>query len=1020
VSSKPAKSFEEGLVQIKALVAAFEKDAASITSKYNETQLRNDFIDPLLMSLGWDVNNEDRKSQFLRDVIQEEFIDIGDDAFKRNPDYTLLANGHRKFFLEAKKPSINIANSAKSAFQIRRYGWSAKLGISVLTNFEKLIIYDCRIKPDAKDNEHVARFKVFEYREFAASFEELYKLLSFESAGAGKLDEFFEINEKSGEPFDDFFLIQIERWRQLIGESAVKKNPSLNDDTVNFLIQRLLNRIVFLRICEDREIEKAETLKKVKNYTELKALFTKSDEKYNSGLFNFIEDTLSMNVEIDEHVLVEIFNELYYPLSPFNFAVVDSTILSQIYEKFLGSRAAIGAGRALTIIEHDEVAASSGVVSTPKTLVEQIVAETLTPIVSSISSKEILQLKIADICCGAGTFLISVYDFLEYSLIEKLQREGVKDPDILFEISKGTLALSFKLKRQLLAGCVFGVDINPYAVEVTEFSLLLRLLEEETEGSLNHFSTKYHEQILPDLSATIKCGNSLVDKNFYAFHPGAETKPALIQKVNPFTWVEEFSFLSTKGFDAIVGNPPYVRIQNLMKYVPEEVQYYKSDVSGYQVAKKDTFDKYYVFIQRAISLLNPHGLLGYIVPNKFFIVKGGELLRDYIVENSFLSRIIHFGVTQVFPNRSTYTAILILQKESRKEFPFRRVKKLTLSALQSDNSVLYPNKKFGSDPWVFVSPQTQAVFDKVAAAGVVSLETVSDIVVGVQTSADEIYIFVPDEETEHTFKFTKDGNTWEVEKDICRPEIHDLQFNLFDTIAANAQIIFPYEIVDGQARLFSEEQMAERFPLCWAYLNSFKEKLSKRNFNGPSPKWYQFGRSQSLTRFHDTEKLIWPVLSTHAAYILDRNNLQFTGGGNGPYYGLIANGEYSLLYILAILSHPIFEYMVRAGASEFRGAYYSHGKQFLKNLPIKAIDFTDATAKSRHDGLARIVQHLIDNQRDAENAHGLARIAMERNRKVLFETLVEGVNALYGLTLDDLKAVEGDDLFTTGLVTDEE
>jgi hypothetical protein len=112
--------------------------------------------------------------------------------------------------------------------------------------------------------------------------------------------------------------------------------------------------------------------------------------------------------------------------------------------------------------------------------------------------------------------------------------------------------------------------------------------------------------------------------------------------------------------------------------------------------------------------------------------------------------------------------------------------------------------------------------------------------------------------------------------------------------------------------------------------------------------------------------------------------------------------------------------MVRAGASEFRGAYYSHGKQFLKNLPIKAIDFTDATAKSRHDGLARIVQHLIDNQRDAENAHGLARIAMERNRKVLFETLVEGVNALYGLTLDDLKAVEGDDLFTTGLVTDEE
>lgn len=444
------------------------------------------------------------------------------------------------------------------------------------------------------------------------------------------------------------------------------------------------------------------------------------------------------------------------------------------------------------------------------------------------------------------------------------------------------------------------------------------------------------------MNDNIKTGNSLVDEKFFEFKPIAIQSNELLYKVKPFIWKDEFPFLAKSGgFDAIIGNPPYVRIQNMVKYLAEEVKYYQNGISGYTVAETETFDKYYLFIQRAINLLNENGILGYIVPNKFFIVKGGKALRSFIVSSSSLYKIIHFGVTQVFPNRSTYTTILILDKQKRKEFYFKRIKRIAVEfiagTIQYDE---YKNDDFTEQPWIFVSKESESIFNKIRDIGTVPLKNIAEIPVGLQTSADKIYIIVPEEETETTFKFKKGEVEYEVEKEICKPCLYDLSFNLFDTVSPNAQLIFPYNIVEDKAEVFSEEYFEEHFPLAWTYLNVFKEPLAKRSIKGSrEPKWYQFGRSQSLTKFHETRKLIWPVLSTKPSYICDDNNLQFTGGGNGPYYSLITNTAYSPLFILGILSHPIFEAIVKAGASEFRGDYYSHGKQFIENLPIKKIDF---------------------------------------------------------------------------------
>lgn len=999
--------------QLEQLVNSFvERREEAVRPEYNEAQLRVDFIGPLLRTFGWDTDNEAGKTQFLREVIQEESIEVevGNVLTKKNPDYTLRIGGIRKLFVEAKKASIDIERSAASAFQARRYGWSANLGISILTNFDRLVIYDCRHRPVATDQPMVARYRSYGFREFLTHFDELYDLLSFVAVTDGRVDELFSLSAPDLTTFDEYFLQQIEQWRMRLAANILIHQPDLSAETINFLVQRLLNRIVFLRICEDREMERAETLRGIHNYDELKRLFRSSDEKYNSGLFDFIEDNFSLHINLDPDIIVSIFNELYYPESPYNFAVVDPAILSQIYDRYLGSRIAINEVGRAEILEDPEVAASSGVVPTPKTIVDQIVRETLSNLVSNLDFDAILRLRIADICCGSGTFLITVFDYLIEASTLALQHDH---SELLVRDAAGTIRLSLKAKRDLLTNCIFGVDINPYAAEVTKFSLLLKLLEEDTSATAAEFAGRYHQRLLPPLNQNIKSGNSLVDDTYFAFNPEGINDLELLYKVRPFNWANEFPFwVQENGFDAIVGNPPYVRIQNIVRFIGEELRFYQNAMSGYSVARTDTFDKYYLFIQRAIQLLKPSGVLGYIVPHKFFIARGGKALRNFVSTSAGIEKIIHFGVTQVFPARSTYTAIIILSKTRSENLSFKRISRVAGAQDFNGSYTTYLNASYDASPWIFLSESTKAIFELMDAAATVPLNSVAEIAVGLQTSLDKVYIFQPIAVTDNTYIFRNAGQEFEVEKEICKPCLYDLTFHAFDTVVDNAQMIFPYRI-EARAEPFDEEEMAARFPLTWAYLNHFRDALSRRSINGSrNPKWYQFGRSQSLTRFHNAEKIIWPVLSVRPAYIYDQLNLQFTGGGNGPYYSLFTNGPYSPLYLMGLLVHPVIEARVRSGASEFRGAYYSHGKQFIERIPVKTIDFNVPEERNRHDNIVELVRQIITAKAAITVAGSPDLREVEvRRLNFLVTSLTRAVNVLYNITEADVATVLRDPSF---------
>src|SRR4030042_678458 len=253
--------------KISDLVTRFEEQYASYkNSYYNETQTRRNFIDPFFKALGWDIDNEEGYAEAYREIIHEDKVKIS--GATKAPDYSFrLVGGKRLFFVEAKKPGISVKEDIQPAYQVRRYGWSAKLPISIITDFEEFAIYDCTKKPDPYDKSSVARIKYLTFRDYQK--------------------EFFE---------------SLDRWGAYLAVNISWNNKNLDEDEINFVVQQTIDRIIFLRIAEDRSVEPygnlKHSLKQGNLYSNLYDQLRKADEKYNSGLFVFKKDKISENIKI--------------------------------------------------------------------------------------------------------------------------------------------------------------------------------------------------------------------------------------------------------------------------------------------------------------------------------------------------------------------------------------------------------------------------------------------------------------------------------------------------------------------------------------------------------------------------------------------------------------------------------------------------------------------------------------------------------------------------------------------------
>lgn len=980
---------------IKQLIEKYQSDRDYyLTNKYNETLLRSDFLDPFFELLGWDIKNNVGKPTNEREVILEEALKANASENSKKPDYTFRLFSERKFFLEAKKPFVKIEADNETAKQVRRYGFTAKLKISVLSNFEHLIIYDTSVKVEKEDAFQKALVKKYHYTEYESKFDEIKRLLGKEAVYSGTFDnEWKEIENKLNQySIDNLFLKQINEWRKALGTEIHKYEPKMNEQQLNDVVQSYLNRVLFLRVCEDRNLEDYQTLLKFANANDFKALikkFQEADKRYNSGLFDqLLKDKIVENIS---SVFWTIIKQLYYPESPYSFSVFSSDVLGSIYEIFLSEKLAVQNGTVELVKKPENI--DRDIVTTPTFIINDILRNTVLPKCKDKTDKEILQLKFADIACGSGAFLLELFQLLNDILIDYYLKN---DKSKLIQTNINTYKLPFEIKRKVLLNCIFGVDKDYNAVEATKFGLLLKLLESEDVNSTN--KTK---PVLPDLSENIFFGNSLLN-------------PKQVEKKNQ-TEVNPFDF-SKLRFDVIVGNPPYMKSEDMKNITPLELPLYKDNfTSAYK-----QFDKYFLFLEQGLNLLTKDGILGYIVPSKFTKVGAGKKLRELLSEKEYLHSIVSFGANQVFADKTTYTCLLILNKQPQKTFQYAEVKNLNSWKVREAKAVKFASKKtkeLDSEVWLLVSPELTEAYNKIVSQSVKLADLIGDenIFNGIQTSANDVYIFTPTKEDKKHYFFSKKGIECKIEKEITKPYFQtssgEDNLNTYRTFKPNARVIYPYTPTKTGFDVIPLTTIQKKFPLAYDYLQKHKAILNnpKRDIK-PEPQtkneWHRYGRHQSLDSCGLPQKIIVGVLSVGDKYAIDVHGTLISSGGTAGYcvVAVPETSDYSIYYIQAILNSKYLEWFSALYGEVFRGGYIARGTKVLKNLPIRRIDFANAKEKALHDKIVSTQKELISvyDQIDA-NAGNKRLLTPLQNQFAREKANLEKLLAkLYDLGNDDL------------------
>lgn len=983
--------------QLHNLVHKYEQNREYYrTAQYNETMLRSEFLDPLFELLGWDIKNKAGRTTSEREVLLEEPLKDNAASHTKKPDYTFRLYSERKFFVEAKKPCINIDVEDSPAKQVRRYGYSAGLKISVLSNFENLYIYDTSFAVKNSDARTKALVNSYHYTEYEDKIDELLQKLGRESVYNGEFEDVWQSIELnvSQQSVDSLFLKQINDWRLMLGKQIIRLLPALDLTELGDIVQSYINKILFLRVCEDRNIETYQRLLQIAKQGDGLKLIDKlreADQRYNSGLFaERLSDEIVCKLDSTFWTIIR---QLYYPESPYLFSVLTSDILGRIYEIFIAQRLAI---------EDDELAIVNkpeneerDIVTTPTYIVHEILAQTIGEDIKKKSLELLGELKFADIACGSGAFLLELYQLLQDTLVDYYINNDISK---LIQTSIDTYKLPFETKRKLLTLCIFGVDKDYNAVEACKFGLLLKLLEGEDNATLSAF-----HPILPSLDENIFFGNSLLSV--------ADMKDNQYDKVNPF----DFGLLR---FDYIVGNPPYMKTEDIKNITPIEYKLY----AQYYTSAYKQYDKYFLFIERALQLLKTDGRLGYIVPSKFMKVGAAENLRQIITNKHKVRSITSFGAHQVFSDKSTYSCIVVLQNNESATFSYSEIDDFKAWRIHNEKSHTICQRNaacINKDTWVLCTDKHKPLLeDKILACSIPLSEIVGNnyIFNGIQTSANKVYIFAPLREDRKYYYFEAfNKRQYKIEKTVTKPYFKTVQgtesLNSFRTFKPNARVIFPYKKnCAGRLELISLATIQRLYPYFYAYLIDAKNELDKPSRDiKPAPttpnEWYRYGRQQSLEACEVEEKMIVGVLSQADKYAIDNKGTLVSSGGTAGYCMVCVptDKQYSIYYIQALLGSVQGEWLASLYGEIFRGGYIARGTKVLKQIPIRTINFTDDADVAKHNDIADRQKQLIAIGDKLAKVSGNPRktAPLQRQFEAMREQQQNAINSLYGMTKEE-------------------
>ncbi len=612
---------EEAKVQIRNKVAEYLKlKEQGRIIKNDEEQIKQHFLEPLFEYLGWNIHHID-------EVKKEE--NVG----RKEVDYAFKINGVIKFLLEAKAYNLDLDNN-KWLEQTLNYGWNKGVTWAVLSNFEKLYILNSDWK--ITGNFLMSSYKCLNLNKYGdEQFEDLW-LLSKEAFLANKLDEKAEREEKRDKrtPVTKQLFKDLTTIRDLLKKNIIKNNDSFKDspELVEEIIQRIIDKLIFIRKTEDLEIENSHLKSalhlyksgEIKNLCDhIQKLFIEYDKNYNSEMFK--SNHPSNTIKLSNEVLVTTINTLYSPDSRYryNFADIESDVLGNIYEQYLSLVIKGGTIRG----KHEINAAhkkEQGIYYTPTYVVDYIVKNTIGEWIKN-KHNDITKIKVLDPACGSGSFLIKAVDYLYY---EKIKKDGKEYQSKLDSSSK----FRTTLKSEIVQNNIYGVDLDEKAIDVAQLNLLLKIAE--------------NKQKLPALRDNIKVGDSLIDE------------PTIAENKS-FDWKEKFKeIMSTDGFDVVIGNPPYVRPHNLKQ---KNKQFLWKRFKTFK-AKSDLYN---CFMEKGINLTKEDGFFSFIVPHTWTSLESFYEIRKYILDSCKIVKLVQLP-KKVFQDATVETCIFVLSKEKDK------------------------------------------------------------------------------------------------------------------------------------------------------------------------------------------------------------------------------------------------------------------------------------------------------------------------------------------------------------------
>jgi len=1006
-------TFEVFKATLVDLVSAFDADGGS-ARELDEANLRLNYLDEFFTALGWDVGNKQRVPPFARDVVVEppSQLHVG----RKRPDYLFRVNGIDKFICEAKRPRTNIE---QHYFQVQNYVYNLKLWIGVLFNFEFLIVFVVGGQPDRERPFAPPPGWRLYYSQFVNSAQGIWDLFSREQVEGGSLERFAQslpkvarkgqqgwlLKPDKNRTVDNDFLNYLEFERERLGRLLHNQNPNgpnargrgWTGRELTEAAQVIIDRILFQRVCEDRAIDVGRQLKRMADewantrnnqnrlWPALVANFKHLKLTFNGGIYgkHGEDDHFVDRLMVDDRWLSDFIDHLSSDDSTYIFSIMPVEILGSVYERFLGSVITADGD----VEPKPEVRHAGGVYYTPSYIVDFIVEKTIGELLVGKTKADVDRLRILDPSCGSGSFLLRAFERLcEFYVSWFIEHPEDQKADYCYIDKQKNLRLTTGFKRNVLTRSIYGVDLDPQAVEVTQMSLYLKVLEGETRESLDKDHTLFPtETYLPDLGDNVKSGNSLIGlDSLRAIRDQSE----VVERVRPFDWEREFPRqMKSGGFDVVIGNPPYVSIQTMMGWAPYEVGYLKAH---YKTADTGNFDLYVTFVEKGLSLLKKSGRMGFILPNKFFTTDYGESLREILTAKSSVKEIVDFEHDQVFDGATTYTCLLFLAGKPASSV---RVRTANASPGIDASPTFEVHLAKGRQPWLLQPKEVRSLIEKLDRCGSTLGDMKVSIARGSSSGADPIFCLLE----EGNRLTTRAGREVDIEAGILRTPIFATDFARYDFRGGNGEkIIFPYDVSSAGYKLLSPRNLKASFPKAYKYLLANKKRLIERK---QYQAWYSFSAPRSLD-VHESADFIVPLLANKGTFSPYPSKGKFclmaSGGFSLSFDKTLGNEERA--YILGLLNSKLLFWRLRKLSNKFSGGWITCTKQYVSKLPIAK--FGRATSADR-----KLQERIAEESKSLMIAYSKLRTSSARADEALSVRMIDNAENAIDMAVYDLYKV---------------